>query len=120
MGLADGHTELVKLEDLWKYYLHLDWQPPVTRPKSSSTYTSDVKTLNAHFDGKSVVLDEPIKLKPNTKVRVCLWQPPRMVSALAFKPARQEALVASIRVHHPERRHTTGFSAAEDHQTTIR
>jgi prepilin-type N-terminal cleavage/methylation domain-containing protein len=33
MGLADGHTELVKLEDLWKYYWHLDWQPPVTRPE---------------------------------------------------------------------------------------
>jgi prepilin-type N-terminal cleavage/methylation domain-containing protein len=32
MGLADGHTELVKLEDLWRYYWHLDWQPPVTRP----------------------------------------------------------------------------------------
>src|SRR6266568_9150 len=32
MGLADGHTELVKLEDLWKYYCHLDWQPPATRP----------------------------------------------------------------------------------------
>jgi prepilin-type N-terminal cleavage/methylation domain-containing protein len=30
MGLADGHTELVKLEDLWKYYWHLNWQPPVT------------------------------------------------------------------------------------------
>ena len=33
MGLADGHTELVKLEDLWKYYWHLDWQPPATRPQ---------------------------------------------------------------------------------------
>jgi prepilin-type N-terminal cleavage/methylation domain-containing protein len=33
MGLADGHTELVKLEDLWNYYWHLDWQPPATRPK---------------------------------------------------------------------------------------
>ena len=32
MGLADGHTELVKLEDLWKYYWHLDWQPPAIRP----------------------------------------------------------------------------------------
>ncbi|MDB6026510.1 MAG: hypothetical protein JWM68_2733 [Verrucomicrobiales bacterium] len=31
MGLADGHTELAQLEDLWKYYWHLDWQPPVTR-----------------------------------------------------------------------------------------
>jgi len=29
-----------------------------------------VKTLNAHFDGKNIVLDEPAKLKPNTKVRV--------------------------------------------------
>ena len=33
MGMADGHVELVKLEDLWKYYWHLDWQPPVTRPQ---------------------------------------------------------------------------------------
>lgn len=32
MGLVDGHTELVKLEDLWKYYWHLDWQPPRVRP----------------------------------------------------------------------------------------
>jgi prepilin-type processing-associated H-X9-DG protein len=32
MGFADGHTELVKLEDLWKYSWHLDWQPPATRP----------------------------------------------------------------------------------------
>ncbi|PYJ86926.1 MAG: type II secretion system protein [Verrucomicrobia bacterium] len=33
MGLADGHTELVKLEDLWKYYWRLDWQPPAVRPQ---------------------------------------------------------------------------------------
>ena len=33
LGLADGHTELVKLEDLWKYYWHLDWQPPAVRPE---------------------------------------------------------------------------------------
>jgi len=32
MGLADGHTELVKLEDLWKYYWHLHWQTPSNRP----------------------------------------------------------------------------------------
>jgi len=32
MGLADGHVELVQLEDLWKYRWHLDWQPPATRP----------------------------------------------------------------------------------------
>ena len=33
MGLADGHAELVKLEELWAYYWHLDWQPPATRPQ---------------------------------------------------------------------------------------
>jgi len=33
IGLADGHTELVKLEDFWKYYWHLNWQPPATRPE---------------------------------------------------------------------------------------
>jgi len=33
MGFADGHTEMVKLEDLWKLYWHLDWQPPATRPE---------------------------------------------------------------------------------------
>jgi hypothetical protein len=29
-----------------------------------------VKTLNGHFDGKVIVLDEPTDLKPNTKVKV--------------------------------------------------
>jgi len=33
MGMADGHAELVKLEDLWHYFWHLDWQPPATRPQ---------------------------------------------------------------------------------------
>jgi len=33
MGLADGHTELVKLEDLWNYCWHLDWQSPAVRPE---------------------------------------------------------------------------------------
>jgi len=28
MGFADGHTELVKLESLWSYYWHVDWQVP--------------------------------------------------------------------------------------------
>ena len=32
IGFTDGHTEFVQLEDLWKYYWHLDWQPPVVRP----------------------------------------------------------------------------------------
>ena len=29
-----------------------------------------MKRLTAHFDGKNIVLDEPAKLKPSTKVRV--------------------------------------------------
>jgi ABC-type polar amino acid transport system ATPase subunit len=29
-----------------------------------------VKTLNGHFDGKVVVLDEPANLKPNTRVKI--------------------------------------------------
>ena len=29
-----------------------------------------MKTLNAHFDGKNIVLDKPIHLKPDTKLRV--------------------------------------------------
>ncbi len=33
MGFADGHTEPVKLENLWTLYWHLDWQPPATRPQ---------------------------------------------------------------------------------------
>ncbi len=32
MGLADGHVETVKLENLWKYYWHLNWEPPASRP----------------------------------------------------------------------------------------
>ena len=29
-----------------------------------------MKTLDAHFDGKFIVLDEPARLKPNAKVKV--------------------------------------------------
>ena len=29
-----------------------------------------MRTLNAHFDGKFIVLDEPARLKPNAKVKV--------------------------------------------------
>ena len=31
---------------------------------------ASVKTFNAHFDGKVIVLDEPAQLKPNAKVKV--------------------------------------------------
>jgi hypothetical protein len=34
------------------------------------SYDKVVKALNAHFDGKFIVLDEPSDLKPNTKVKV--------------------------------------------------
>jgi len=29
-----------------------------------------VKTFNAHFDGRVIVLDEPAQLKPNARVKV--------------------------------------------------
>ena len=29
-----------------------------------------MRTLNAHFDGRFIVLDEPAELKPNAKVKV--------------------------------------------------
>jgi prepilin-type N-terminal cleavage/methylation domain-containing protein len=32
MSFADGHAETPKLETLWTFYWHLDWQPPATRP----------------------------------------------------------------------------------------
>ena len=32
MGMADGHVESVKLENLWNLYWHLNWQPPSVRP----------------------------------------------------------------------------------------
>jgi prepilin-type N-terminal cleavage/methylation domain-containing protein len=32
MGLADGHAETVKLEKLWTYYWHLNWNVPNVRP----------------------------------------------------------------------------------------
>jgi len=33
IGFADGHAELVPLENLWRLYWHRDWQPPATRPQ---------------------------------------------------------------------------------------
>lgn len=33
LGMADGHVELVKLENLWNYSWHLDWKPPAIRPR---------------------------------------------------------------------------------------
>jgi prepilin-type N-terminal cleavage/methylation domain-containing protein/prepilin-type processing-associated H-X9-DG protein len=32
IGMTDGHVELVKLENLWQYYWHLNWVPPASRP----------------------------------------------------------------------------------------
>lgn len=33
IGFADGHAELVKLENLWQLYWHLNWQTPAQRPQ---------------------------------------------------------------------------------------
>lgn len=32
MGMADGHAELVKIENLWNLDWHLNWQTPTPRP----------------------------------------------------------------------------------------
>lgn len=32
MSFTDGHAESVKLESLWTFYWHRDWQPPAIRP----------------------------------------------------------------------------------------
>lgn len=32
IGFADGHVETVKLESLWTYYWHQNYQPPPMRP----------------------------------------------------------------------------------------
>jgi prepilin-type N-terminal cleavage/methylation domain-containing protein/prepilin-type processing-associated H-X9-DG protein len=32
MGFVDGHAELVKLQNLWTYYWHLNWKTPAIRP----------------------------------------------------------------------------------------
>jgi prepilin-type N-terminal cleavage/methylation domain-containing protein/prepilin-type processing-associated H-X9-DG protein len=32
MGFADGHVEVVKLQNLWTYYWHLNWIPSTTPP----------------------------------------------------------------------------------------
>jgi prepilin-type N-terminal cleavage/methylation domain-containing protein/prepilin-type processing-associated H-X9-DG protein len=32
IGMVDGHAEMVKLENLWSCYWHLNWQPPAVRP----------------------------------------------------------------------------------------
>ena len=32
MGFVDGHAELVKLQNLWTYYWHLNWRTPTIRP----------------------------------------------------------------------------------------
>jgi len=47
-----------------------------------------VKALRGHFDGKHVVLDEPIRLKPNTKVRVIAAEPGESQSGLTDDYAR--------------------------------
>jgi prepilin-type N-terminal cleavage/methylation domain-containing protein len=33
MGMADGHVETMKLENLWQCYWHLNWVPPANRPR---------------------------------------------------------------------------------------
>jgi hypothetical protein len=47
--------------------------------------------LNAHFDGKVLVPDEPLALKPNQRVRIQV-EPIEQDDALPSKPKRQLGL----------------------------
>jgi hypothetical protein len=47
-----------------------------------------VKTLAAHFDGKNIVLDEPVVLKPNGKVRVLVSEQDETDAEMAKACAR--------------------------------
>jgi hypothetical protein len=53
-----------------------------------TSYSKSVKTLNAHFDGRYVVLDEPAQLKPDTKVKVITADVDETVDAVARDFAR--------------------------------
>jgi hypothetical protein len=39
-------------------------------PRSEGRNFNGMKTVDAHFDGKQIVLDEPVKLAANTKLKV--------------------------------------------------
>ena len=47
-----------------------------------------MRTLNAHFDGKFIVLDEPARLKPNAKVKVITADADEVDGGLAGEFAR--------------------------------
>lgn len=47
-----------------------------------------MRTLNAHFDGKFIVLDEPARLKPNAKVKVITADADEVDNGLAGDFAR--------------------------------
>jgi hypothetical protein len=47
-----------------------------------------VRTLDAHFDGKFIVLDEPARLKPNAKVKVIAAEADEADGSLAGDFAR--------------------------------
>ena len=47
-----------------------------------------MRTLNAHFDCKFIVLDEPVRLKPNAKVKVIAADADDMDGGLAGDFAR--------------------------------
>lgn len=52
-----------------------------------------VVTLNAHYDGKHICLDDPFEFKPDTKVKVMVWVAPN--SDASAEEERQAWLAAS-------------------------
>jgi hypothetical protein len=47
-----------------------------------------VKTLNGHFDGKYIVLDDPVALEPNTRVKIIAEECGQTESEIARSCAR--------------------------------
>ena len=70
-GSLDQVEQFIQLSGFVRSAAGFEEQPKVLNGASDLIYkVFGVKTLNGHFDGKNIILDEPASLKPNTKVRV--------------------------------------------------
>jgi hypothetical protein len=72
-------------------------------------YDFDMVKLNAHFDGKVIVPDEPLDLKPNQKLRISIEpiEPP------IVKPRTDWQSMIGIALPLPEN-HTPRFTSNDD------
>ena len=73
-----------------------------------------MRTLNAHFDGRFIVLDEPARLKPNAKVKVIAADADEANGGLADDVFNQLADMAKDpQIQRELRSINAGFAAAE-------